>query len=422
MDNKGIMYTTLQRFYGALSNLDGFSTANNLIDNVVCLDDFFSNFRSTSFVLQYALAHTEYEPLYDEFRQRYLMENRICRWMVETRNEVEKQHPFDLQKQVYVTIYTPVSATILKSEVLTVENDIEYQTIIDSLKDEFKKISTVEVHFSLDFRFRKADDNADLYNDICSAIVIMTNMLKDIYSTIGNYTDSCDGLIAKIDELEGKMSISDVIFVDDYVYYISKDIFERGDRFVPILPSTPVDVRKMLEHCGVKYPSYDPKEFMKFLAKLHLAIYKKQGRHLMPVIFVVYGNNTCRTISFESSIRTTLYRKINEVAGSVALDDIKYVTIIYEAYNYKDSQYHMLPYCERVDHSIGESIIVQQIGVGFVPRTMMFDTNKINNSRYIDDVLKKRFYTRFIVEKSIVYPIYLAIKAKRNRKANSKDN
>ncbi len=164
MNNKGIMFTALQRFYGALSNLDKFASANNLIDNVVCLDDFFSSFRSTSFVLQCALAHTEYEPLYDKFRQKYLKENRVCKWMVETRNEVEKQHPFDLLKQVYVTIYTPVSAMILKSETFTVENDVEYQTLVESLKDELKKINTVEVHFSLDFRFRKADDNADLYN------------------------------------------------------------------------------------------------------------------------------------------------------------------------------------------------------------------------------------------------------------------
>ena len=91
---------------------------------------------------------------------------------------------------------------------------------------------------------------------------------------------------------------------------LRKDIFEKGDRLIPELPCNNVDVRKMLESYGVKYPSYDSKEFMKFLAKLHLAIYQKQGRHLMPVIFVVYGNNICKTIPFDSSIRTTAYRKV----------------------------------------------------------------------------------------------------------------
>lgn len=420
MDNQGIMFTTLQRFYGALSSLDKFSSANNLIDNVVCLDNFFSCFRSTSFVLQSTLAHTEYKPLYDKFRQKYLIGNRVCKWMVETRNEIEKQHPFDLQKQVYVTIYMPISATILKSEIFTAENDIEYQTLVESLKYELKKISTVEVHFSLDFQFRKADDNADLYNDICEAIIIMTNMLKDMYTTIGDRTELCDNLIMKIEDFERKILNNELIFIDDYVYYADKDVFEKGNRFVPELPCDNVDVQKMLERYGVKYPSYDPKEFMKFLAKLHLAVYQKQGRRLMSVIFVVYGNNTCKTIPFDSSIRTTAYRKVNEIADRVIIDNIKYVTMIYEAYNYESFKYHMLPYHKRIEHSNGESIIVQQIGDVFVPRIMMFDASRINDSKYVDDVLKNRFDVQCIIEKSVMYPIYLAIKEKRNRRATAK--
>lgn len=108
----------------------------------------------------------------------------------------------------------------------------------------------------------------------------------------------------------------------------------------------------------------------------------------MPVIFVVYGNNICKTIPFDSSIRTTAYRKVNEIADKVISDDIKYVTMIHEAYNYKSFQYHMLPYYKRIEHSNGESIMVQQIGDGFVPRMMMFDTSKINDPKYVDDVLK----------------------------------
>lgn len=417
MKDKGIMFTTFQRFYGALSNLDKFSLANNLIDNIVCLDDFFSSFRSTSFVLQCALAHTEYNSLYDELRKEFLLGNRVCKWMVETRNEVEKQHPFDLLKQVYVTIYTPVSAQILKSEVFSVENDVEYQTIVDSLKESLKGINTVEVHFSLDFQFKKADDGTDLHNDICAAISIMTNMLKEMYSKIGDCTELCDDLIMKIEELVSKLSENEVIFIDDYVYYADKDIFERGDRLVPVLPSEPIDVREMLRTFGANNPSYDPKEFMKFLAKLHLAMYLKQGRHLMPVICVVYGNNTCRIIPFDSSIRTTTYRKINEIASRVISDDIKYVTLIYEAYKYKNLRYHKLPYYKRREYNNGELVIVQQIGDGFVPRILMFDTNKICDPKYVDDVLKNCFDFQFIVEKSAMYPIYLAVKEKRRRKA-----
>ena len=50
-------------------------------------------------------------------------------------------------------------------------------------------------------------------------------MLKDMYSTIGDCTELCDDLIIKIEELERKILKSEIIFVDDYVYYADKDIF-----------------------------------------------------------------------------------------------------------------------------------------------------------------------------------------------------
>ena len=109
-----------------------------------------------------------------------------------------------------------------------------------------------------------------------------------------------------------------------------------------------------------------------------------------------------------------------EIADRVISDDIKYVTMIYETYNYKSFKYHNLPYYKRIEHSNSESIIVQQIGDGFVPRIMMFNTSKINDSKYVDDVLKNRFDVQCIVEKSVMYPIFLAIKEKRNRRATSK--
>lgn len=52
-------------------------------------------------------------------------------------------------------------------------------------------------------------------------------MLKDMYSTIGDCTELCDDLIIKIEELERKILKSEIIFVDDYVYYADKDIFEK---------------------------------------------------------------------------------------------------------------------------------------------------------------------------------------------------
>ena len=413
MDNKGLMYPAYHRFYGALQNLEKFSTDKDLIDNTVCLDNFFSAFRSTSFVLKCSLAHTEYLPVYEDLCEQYMKNNAVCKWMVETRNEIEKQHPIDLQKEIYVTVYSPVSSTILHSEVFSVANDVEYRSIVDSLKEYLIRLNVVEVHFSLEFSFKKADDDINLFGDIKTAISILRDFLVAVDDRIGSTSEICDDLKTKIDDLIAKLSSPEAFFIEDYVFYCDGARFERGEWVLPQLPEEPVSVIELLKRYGSRYPSTDPKEFMKIMAKLHLVIYEKQKKHLMPALFIVYANDTCRVISFDATIRTTTYRKINENASRVIPDNIKYVTLIHEAYIYKDISSHFLPYDKRIERSTGEAIMVQQVGDGFVPRVMEFDTSKINDVQYVDDVLKKRINTKYIIQGSILYPIYLKIMDKR---------
>lgn len=413
MDEKGLMYPAYHRFYGALQNLDKFSTDKNLIDNIASLDAFFSAFRSTSFVLQCSLAHTDYFSLYQELCEQYLKSNSVCKWMVETRNEVEKEHPIDLLKEVFVTTYSPVSATILHSEVFSVSNDVEYSSIVDSLKDYLEKLNVVEVHFSLEFSYKKADEDVNFFEDIRTAISVMRDFLVAVDDRIGSSTDLCKELKTKIDELIVKLSTPESIFIEDYVFYRDGSRFERGEWILPQLPEEPVSIIEMLKNYGAKYPSTDPKEFMKIMAKLHLLIYKQQGNHLMPAIFIVYANNTCSVVSFDATIRTTTYRKINEIAARVIPDNIKYVTLIHEAYTYDNASVCLLPYDKRIDRSTGEAIMVQQVGDGFVPRVMKFDVSKINDPQYVDDVLKDRNDTKILIQGSLLYPIYLAIMEKR---------
>ena len=57
---RGLLYSSLHRFNNALENLKSFQKEKDIIENIGYLDDFFSNFRSTTFVLQQSLAHTSY--------------------------------------------------------------------------------------------------------------------------------------------------------------------------------------------------------------------------------------------------------------------------------------------------------------------------------------------------------------------------
>ncbi|MGI5881088.1 MAG: hypothetical protein ACOX6L_11005 [Syntrophomonadaceae bacterium] len=418
MGEKGLMYSAFHRFYGALQNLDKFSTDKDLIDNIANLDAFFSAFRSTSFVLQCSLAHTEHLPMYEELCEQQLKSNSVCKWMVETRNEVEKEHPIDLQKEVFVTVYSPVSATILHSEVFSVANDVEFSSIVDSLKDYLVHLNFVEVHFSLEFKYKKADEDVNLFKDITTAISVMRDFLFAVDDRIGSTTELCEELKTKIDELIVKLSTPEAIFIEDYVFYCDGERFERGEWLLPQLPEEPIGVVEMLKRYGAEYPSSDPKAFMRLMAKLHLLVYKKQGNHLMPAIFIVYANDTCRVISFDATVRTTTYRKINEIAARVIPDNIKYITLIHEAYTYDNASVRLLPYDKRIGRSTGEAIMVQQVGDGFVPRVMKFDVSKIDDSQYVDDVLKDRYDTKILIQGSMLYPIYLAIMDKRAKRSH----
>lgn len=306
MGKKGIMYAAFHRFYGALQNLQKFSTDNNLIDNITSLDNFFSAFRSTTFVLQCSVAHTDHKSIYEGMCEERLKPNSICKWMIETRNEIEKQHPFDLNKQVFVTVYSPVSALILKSDVFTVENDVEYGSLLKSLKNYFKAINPIEVHFSLEFKFKKTDDDTDLSSDISSAILTMKSFLFDMYEKIGETTDLCEDLKIKIEVLAAEILKDELIFIDDYVFYGEDDRFDRGHRFIPSFPEYK-PVRECAKSFGSRFPTDDPKEFMKLIAESHLKIFKMQKNNLMPTVFVVTKQNMCRVVSFDSTIRTTAY-------------------------------------------------------------------------------------------------------------------
>lgn len=101
---RGLLYSSLHRFNNALENLESFQKEKDIIENIGYLDDFFSNFRSTTFVLQQSLAHTSYRSSYETLREKYL-NNQLGNWFRDTRNEIEKQAPFELNKKILVSVY-----------------------------------------------------------------------------------------------------------------------------------------------------------------------------------------------------------------------------------------------------------------------------------------------------------------------------
>ena len=69
----GLLYPAYQKFYSAICSLKRFSTENNFFDNISSLDTFFSEYRSTTLVMQKSLAHTSHFETYEKYLQEYGM-------------------------------------------------------------------------------------------------------------------------------------------------------------------------------------------------------------------------------------------------------------------------------------------------------------------------------------------------------------
>lgn len=215
----GLLLSAYQRFYSALNNLDKINKENNFFDNISCLDTFFSEFRNITFVMQKSLAHTEYISAYARNRDRYLADSI---WFVRKRNETTKEQPFQLIKQVEITLYYPNKGITLYSEIFSVDNDVEMSTLIEKFKRLFMNIDPFEVFFSAEFTFYEKDSQEDLFN-------------KLIYGEINEHCDLSEELIQKIDKLVFSQLPRDMLLISDYVYHPYKEEFERAGRVSLIL-------------------------------------------------------------------------------------------------------------------------------------------------------------------------------------------
>ena len=152
--NEDFLLPAYQKLYAALNSLERFSKGQDLFDNIACIDSFLAEFRNVTFVLQKSLAHTDYVYVYERLRDKYL-KNPQCSWLVNKRNEVLKEKPFALEKQLILNLYLPHTRGVFPSEKFTIEDEVDYITLIESVKNIIENIPAIEVYFSTEFIYPK---------------------------------------------------------------------------------------------------------------------------------------------------------------------------------------------------------------------------------------------------------------------------
>ena len=402
--NDNLLVPAAQKLYSALSSLERFSKHNDFFDNISSLDSFLSEYRNVTFVIQKSLAHTNLLSIYEETRDEFLSGD-LGKWFVEKRNEVLKEHPFKLQKVVKVTIYDSLSTLKITSQKFTAEDDADYSSLIEDVRLLLKDNGRIETSFSVEFIYKEFESEANLFDKLLPGVSNIYKFLCALNQKIGDNSKLFHDIMNKV----GKLNILKVnrtgLFVEDYVYYSSNDNFERGSRIELRLPKCRIPENKMfgmldelggdisLDNLGINPIDDIHKLFLKIII-WYAFLYSHQNNHIMSTIILVYDDNTCEIQSpFDTTIRTTAYRKINEVADCIiqSKDPEKAVIVINEMWSYPNNGEVLAKnYEERVKTENPISLFAcHMVDKCLNSYSYHFESDKVGSLSYVIDILKQ---------------------------------
>ena len=312
-----LLLPAYQKLYAALQSLERFSKGQDLFENIACIDSFLSEFRNVTFVLQKSLAHTEYISEYTILRDKYLKKE-DCSWLLEKRNQVTKEKPFNLEKSFILTLYLPNGAGVFPTDPYTIEDEADYSSIIEMVKRVIEGIPSIEVFFSVEFVYREIDSERNLFGTIDHGINAIMTLLEELNRTIGGKVSKTRELVVeKINDLHFHKAPKDFWFIDDYVFYRKDHVFEKGTRCEMIMPYNPESSYKVLcNMVGIKNEGNYVEETFRAFELMHIATFTMQKK-LMPTIMTLKNDGTVAIVSYDASIKTTTYRKINEIAREI---------------------------------------------------------------------------------------------------------
>lgn len=399
--NNNLLVPAAQKLYSALSSLERFSKYNNFYDNISSLDNFLSEYRNVTFVIQKSLAHTNLLHFYEETRDEFLSGD-LGKWFIEKRNEVLKEHPFNLQKEVIITIYDSLSTLKIASKTFTAENDSDYSSLIEDLRMLLKSGDRIETSFSVEFIYKESGSDVSLFDKLLSGISNIYRFLKALNQKIMDNSKLFHDIMGKIENLKVLRLNTTDLFVDDYVYYLKDDNFERGARIELRLPKCRIQANQALgmfgdaislEYLGINPMNEVHKIFLKIVIS-HAFLYIQQNKHIMDTIMLLYDDDTLEILSpFDTSIRTTAYRKINEVADYIIASKgiIEAVIVINEMWSYPNNEEVLKKnYTERVKTENPISLFAcHMVDKSLSTYSYHFESDKIESSSYVIDILKK---------------------------------
>lgn len=408
----GLLYPAYQKFYSAINCLERFRKEKDFFENISCLDTFFSEYRSITLVMQKSLAHTPYIDTY----KNLVATGCLDPWLNTQRVKSVHTHPVEFTKKVDISIYFPDRGIDLLSESFSVEDDVPLSSLNANLKAVFARINPIEVFFSAKCSFPEKDTGEDVLKKALSGLVSMQDFMEKMYSAVGEDCSLCNQLRDRILHSSILHTPMDFITVDDYVYYPEKDEFERGGRLSSMLGGGMVPPRSPLKNMN-RIPSIREDDFFQKFVVMNIIL---GTTDLMPTFMVVYKDDTFQLISFHADVKTTFYRKINEVAATIMADDVQevYYMMTYVLCDYTEENMHRSSK-ERMSLGTEDFLTFMKVDAALNEEEYFFVSAVVNDHEQLAKHLIKGPSQKLNLGATNMQPIISAFNAKTSRNCTS---
>lgn len=410
----GILFPAYQKFYSAVSCLERFDKEQNFFDNISSLDNFFAEYRNITFVIQFALKHTDYFSIYEKNRDTYLTDH----WFVEKRNMITKQKSFQLVKKIDVTVYLPDDSISLCAQSFTVENDIPMDSLTNDLKKLFLSISHSEIFFSPSFSFFEKGTTLDIWDKLISGIASMNRFMNAMYTEVGEDCTLCSQLREKINRSKFSSVPKDFWLINDYVYYPQQNEFKRADRLAiafPLNGSKTISRLPLKALTEATHFNYDGTPFGTFVL-MHVLIRTINSKaDIMPTLLTIYNDDTFELDAFHADIKTTIYRKITEAAQKATEGTVRQICFM--------SLYSVIPVSpvfpalskERQSVSSQDILVFTSIEQDLTETEYVFDGKALSNIEYVAHTMKYGRRDKLSIGRINMSPIIRAFQARNHK-------
>lgn len=254
-------------------------------------------------------------------------------------------------------------------------------------------LNPMRFFFSIGYVFSENGNELNLFELINEGIAQMLELLNSLKLIVNQDSELVNKLEKEINGINFYKIPSDFLMNDDYVYYKEDQFFERGSKIRLMLGDESDKMRIPLKSC-------EDLPFFSSLCNLyedftimHVIIRSMQNT-LMPTFIKIYSDLTYNIYSFDSSIKTTLYRTVNNIAKEIEKDNIIQIIFIAEFQTTRpknEEEYKKLVNMtsrDRIKLPHLDMLCSFSIGISLNIRSLKFDTKKLKDKDYVSSRIK----------------------------------